>query len=239
MWRRMMVGLGLIAAAAAAAPAAEAQDQSFGVTLGYFAVRSEDGRADGDVLNANRCIDVTFACEPLLFDVSDFNGGAIGAEWLVGLGDYLEAGASIGFSQRTVPSIYEFLTNEDQSEIEQDLKLRLVPIAATVRYVPTGRRSSVQPYIGAGVGVISWRYTETGSFVDVFTDEIFNARFADSGTEFAPIILGGVRFPVEDNFLIGGEVRWQDADGELSTDFVGERIDLGGITYQAVLHFRF
>ena len=239
MWRRAMVGCGLLVAGAMAAPAAQAQDQSFGVTLGYFTLRSEDGRSAGDVLNANRCIDVTFACEPLLFDVSDFNGGAIGAEWLVGITEFLEAGASIGFSQRSVPSVYEFLESSDGSEIEQELKLRLVPLTATVRFVPTGRRSGFQPYIGAGVGVISWRYTETGAFVDVFTSDIFRASFSDSGTEFAPIILGGVRFPVEDRFLIGGEVRWQRADGSLSEDFVGERIDLGGLTYQAVFHFRF
>jgi hypothetical protein len=239
MWRRAMVGCGLLMVGAMAAPAAQAQDQSFGVTLGYFTLRSEDGRTGGDVLNANRCIDVTFACEPLLFDVSDFNGATIGAEWLVGITDVLEAGASIGFSQRTVPSVYEFLQNSDGSEIEQELKLRLVPLTATVRFVPTGRRSSVQPYIGGGVGVIGWRYTETGSFVDVFTDEIFRASYEESGTAFSPIVLGGIRFPVEDSFLIGGEVRWHGGDGSLPDDFVGERIDLGGVTYQAVFHFRF
>ena len=240
MWRRLIVGLGLITTTAMAAPAVEAQDQSISVNVGYFTLRSTDSRADGDVLNANRCIDVSFACEPLLFDVSDFNGATIGAEWLFGVGDFLEAGAGIGFSQRTVPSIYDNLVNIDQSEIQQDLKLRLVPLTATLRFVPTGRRSSVQPYIGAGFGVIAWRYSETGEFVDLDTDEIFAATFRDSGTEVVPIILGGVRAPVGDNFLIGGEVRWQRGEAELSTDdFLGDRIDIGGVTYQAVFQFRF
>jgi Outer membrane protein beta-barrel domain len=241
MWRRAIVGLSLVAVSAVAAPAAQAQDQSFGVTLGYFVLRSEDGRVAGDVLNANRCIDVTFDCEPLLFDVSDFNGGSIGAEWLFGIGDYLEAGAGIGFSQRTVPSVYEFLQADDGSEIEQELKLRMVPITATIRYVPTGRRSSIQPYIGAGLGLIAWRYTETGSFVDIDTSDIFRASYEDTGTEVVPIILGGIKAPVGDVFAIGGEVRWQRGDAHLSeaVDFVGDRIDLGGITYQAVFHFRF
>lgn len=239
MWRRTMVGLATLVAAAMLAPAAQAQEQSFGVTLGYFTLRSEDGRPAGDVLNANRCLDVTFECEPLLFDVSDFNSASIGAEWLVGITEFLEAGATIGFSQRTVPSVYEFVTHEDDFEIEQDLKLRLVPFTATVRFIPTGRNSAFQPYVGAGLGIINWRYTETGDFVDVFTNEIFRGSFTDDGTEFGPVILGGIRFPVEDRFLIGGEIRWQRAEGELSEDFVGERIDLGGVTYQAVFHFRF
>ena len=239
MWRRTMVGLAALVAAAMLAPAAQAQEQSFGVTLGYFTLRSEDGRSAGDVLNANRCLDVTFECEPLLFDVSDFNSASIGAEWLVGITEFLEAGATIGFSQRTVPSVYEFVTHEDDFEIEQDLKLRLVPFTATVRFIPTGRNSAFQPYVGAGLGIINWRYTETGDFVDVFTNEIFRGSFSDDGTELGPVILGGIRFPVEDRFLIGGEIRWQRAEGELSEDFVGERIDLGGVTYQAVFHFRF
>jgi hypothetical protein len=235
------VALGLITATAMTAPAVEAQDQSISVNVGYFTLRSADGRVAGDVLNADRCIDVTFACEPLLFDVSDFNGATIGAEWLFGVGDFLEAGAGIGFSQRTVPSIYDDLVNIDGSEIQQDLKLRLIPLTATLRFVPTGRRSSVQPYIGAGIGVINWRYSEIGEFVDLQTDEIFGATYKDSGAEVVPIILGGVRAPVGDNFLIGGEVRWQRGDAELSpeVEFLGDRIDLGGVTYQAVFLFRF
>ena len=54
----------------AAAPAARAQDQSVAINLGYFALRGQDSRAAGDVLNANRCIDTTFSCEPLLFDMN-------------------------------------------------------------------------------------------------------------------------------------------------------------------------
>lgn len=238
MWRRLVVGIGLISASAVAAPA-RAQDQSFGVTLGYFALRSEDGREPGDVLNANRCIDVDFECESLLFEVSDFNGPAIGGEWLIGIGNFLEAGASLGFSQRTVPSVYEFLENSDGSEIEQELKLRLVPFTATVRFVPTGRHSGLQPYIGAGIGLINWRYTETGSFVDVFDRTIFRANYEADGTETVPVIVGGLRGLVGDNILLGGEIRWQRGDAELTDDFVGERIDLGGVTYQATLHFRF
>ena len=239
MWRQVLVGLGLIAAATAAAPAAQAQDQAVGVTLGYFTVRGEDGRPTGDVMLANRCIDVTFACEPLLFEASDFNGPAIGAEWLLGWGEFVVVAASIGFSQQTVPSIYEFLESSDGSEIEQDLKLRLVPLTATVRFIPTGRRSGFQPYIGAGLGIINWRYSETGEFVDVFTQDIFRASYDDSGTEFGPVVVGGVRAPMGDVFLLGAEIKWHAAEGDLSDDFVGDRIDLGGVTYQVTFHFRF
>ena len=42
----------------------------------------------------------------LAFDVDDFNGATFGGEWVVGIGDYLEAGFGASFYQKTVPSVY-------------------------------------------------------------------------------------------------------------------------------------
>lgn len=241
MWRQLLVGLGIVSGLAIPA-VASAQDSSLSVNLGYFALRGESSRVAGDVLNANRCIDVSFTCDPLLFDLGDFNGATIGAEYLLGLGDYVEIGAGAGFYQRTVPSIYEFWTDADGSEVEQDLKLRVVPVTATVRFIPTGRASGFQPYVGAGIGVLSWKYTETGSFLDFDFDppDIYRANFIAKGTEVAPLVLAGIKAPVGGHkFLIGGEVRYQKAEADLGSEFVGDKIDLGGFTYSAVFQFRF
>jgi hypothetical protein len=158
---------------------------------------------------------------------------------LIALNERVEAGLGLGYSQKTVPTVYADYVNEDGSEIEQDLKLRMVPFTATVRFLPLGRSAAVQPYIGAGVGVISWRYSETGEFVD-FTDfSIFRDQFVASGSNAGPVVLGGVRFPVG-MVDIGGEFRYQNARGELSADeFFGTRIDLGGFSYTLNVNVRF
>ena len=207
--------------------------QAFGFTLGYFTVNSDDKRDETDALFANK--------NSLLFETKDFNGASFGAEWLVAVTDYIEVGAGISFYQRTVPSIYERLQADDLSEIEQDLKLRQVPMSASVRFLPLGRTGSFQPYIGAGIGVINWRYTETGEFVD-FDDQIFRATFTAKGNATGPVILGGVRFPVADVWTVGGEVRWHQAEGDtggIDEGFLGDKIDLGGLTYNFAVHFRF
>jgi opacity protein-like surface antigen len=207
--------------------------QAIGFTLGYFVVKGDDGRDENDVLFANK--------NSLLFETKDFNGASFGAEWLVAVTDYIEVGAGISFYQRTVPSIYAQLQADDGSEIEQDLKLRQVPMSATVRFLPIGRNGGFQPYIGAGIGVINWRYTETGEFVD-FDDQIFRATFTAKGNETGPVILGGVRFPVSDVWTVGGEVRWHRAEGDtggIDEGFLGDKIDLGGLTYNFAVHFRF
>jgi hypothetical protein len=239
MSRLISTGLVLAGLLAAAAPA-QAQDQGFSVSLGYFAPRGEGGRVEGDVLNANRCIDTTFLCEPLLFDVSDFGGATVSGEYVIGVGKYLEAAVGAGFYQRTVPSIYEFVTRPDDSEIEQDLKLRVVPLTATLKFVPTGRDAGLQPYLGAGIAALRWSYSETGEFVDPVDSSIFRDSFSADGTEIAPVVFGGLRGPIGASTMLGGEVRWQRADVELPEDeFLGDRLDLGGWTFQANLTWRF
>jgi opacity protein-like surface antigen len=207
--------------------------QSIGFNVGYFALKGEDSRGDDDVLFRD--------LDSLLFDIKDFNGATFGAEWLVGVTDYIEVGAGINYYQRTVPSIYRDLVNQNFGEIEQDLKLRQIPISATVRFLPVGRNGSVQPYIGAGIGIINWRYTETGEFVD-FNDDVFRASYEAKGSEVGPVILGGVRFPIADALLMGGEVRWHSAKGDtggIEEGFLGDKIELGGLAANFTIHFRF
>jgi hypothetical protein len=239
MSRLISTGMVLLGFLAASAPA-KAQDQGFSVSLGYFGLLGESSRVDGDVLNANRCIGTTFLCEPLLFDIGDFGGATFGGEYLIGIGKYVEAGVGVGFYQSTVSSIYEFVTHPDNSEIDQDLKLRVVPITATLKFVPTGRDAKLQPYIGAGIAALMWKYSETGEFVDPVDGSIFRDSFSADGTEVAPVIFGGLRAPVGASMMLGGEVRYQKADAELPVEeFLGDRLDLGGWTFQGILTWRF
>ena len=103
----------------------------------------EDSRVSGDVLNANRCIDTAFVCEPLLFDVGDFGGATFGGEYLVGIGKFFEAGVGVGLLPAHRAEHLRVRHAPDGTEIEQDLKLRIVPLTATLKFVPTGRDAPV------------------------------------------------------------------------------------------------
>jgi hypothetical protein len=244
VWRPLQVIFGALASLTVVAPApADAQirrissssdwRQAIGFNIGYFVVKGESSRDENDVLFRD--------LDSLLFEIDDFNGATFGAEWLVGVTDYIEVGAGINYYQQTVPSIYRFLEHENGAEIEQDLKLRQVPINATVRFLPLGRNASVQPYIGAGIGFINWKYTESGEFVD-FNNETFRGTFEADGTEIGPVILGGVRFPIGEALLGGAEFRWQSAEGDtggIDEGFLGDKIDLGGWSTNFAIHFRF
>ena len=231
MHKRLLPVLLSVCAIVAVAPATASAQQTINFSLGVFTPRGEDARVSGDVLNANRNF--------LFFEIDDFTSASIGAEWLVPLGEYFEAGAGIGFSRRTVDSVYTDFTEDNGAEVAQELRLRQVPFSFTVRALPLGQRNALQPYVGAGLGVINWRYSESGDFIDFNNNlEIFRGSFVGSGTATGPIVLAGLRFGGE-TLSVGGEIRYHAAEGDLNSDFAGNKIDLGGWTYNFTIGVRF
>lgn len=207
--------------------------QTLNFSVGAFVLRGEDARVEGDVLVENRTIYV--------FDFGDFTAPSLHAEWLVPIGDYFEAGAGIGFASRAVPTIYDGFTRPDNTEIEQELKLRTVPMSATVRVLPLGRNRGVEPYIGGGLGFTNWRYSETGDFID-FTlpgRPIFRESYVNSGTAIGPVAIFGLRVPAG-RVTVGGEIRYQKAEADLDeNDFLAPKLDLGGFHYLGTIGIRF
>ena len=240
MLRKLLVAvIAVVLFGAAFAPPAHAQSQAVSFNIGYFAVRGVDARADTDV--AKNELILGGPQDLLDYRLKDFNNATFGADWLFGLGDFLEGGVGVAYyNSGTVPSVSLLFENQaDGSLIPQDLKLRVVPITATIRFLPLGRRSVVEPYIGGGLGVFVWRYSEAGQFVDA-DENIFSASYVASGTKVGPVVLGGVRIPFG-NYAIGGEVRYQRAEGDLGTTLapLATTVDLGGTTIQASFTIRF
>ena len=234
--RRLLMSLAAVSVVVGCvAPSASAQ-QSATFSLGGFVPTSGD---NSDVLVRDQAF--------LSVRRDRFTGPTVGGEYLVGMGDYLEAGARLGFYQRTVSAPDTKYTNANGSNILADLRLRVVPFDATVRLLPLGHRAPIVPYVGGGVGIFAWRYSESGQFVDYTppvgsNPPIFSATFADSGTAVGAVALGGVRVPIGP-LAPGFEVRWQSAKGNLSTDpvtgFNAAKIDLGGLSYLFTFNIRF
>ncbi len=222
-WMRRMT-LAALLAVAWPAPLL-AQDSWLSLSLGRFTVREADTRVADDVLLAN--------LQDFYFFLDDLNGVSVGAEWLFGVGDYLEAGVGAGYFRRTAFSVYDQFVDFDGTEIEQDFTLRVVPITATARFFPFGRRAAVQPYAGAGVGFFNWRYSEVGEFIDFGHPDwpVFWDQYTASGSDPGRVYLAGVRVGGS-RFAAGLEFRYRDAQGVVGIDqgFLAERIDLGGMT---------
>jgi len=230
MVRRLLIGLAVVCGSVVFDTQPALAQQTFNVSFGYFTVRGQDARVTGDVLNANRNF--------LTFDIKDFNGASIGGEWLFPVGNYIEAGAGVAFTRRTVPTVYTRLVNANGSEIDQELRLRMVPAAFTFRVLPLGQNRGFQPYVGGGLGVIGWRYAESGKFVDTRDNSIFNNSYVASGTATGPVAMGGIRF-AGDSLASGFEIRYQAGKADLPAPFAAPQLDLGGWSYLFTLGARF
>jgi len=240
--RRLLLSLSAVVFVAGfiTVPQASAQ-QAINFFVGGFVPRSPDlaggvisgpgGRGADDVLVRNG--------DFLTFDFKDFTGPIVGGGWTVGLADLFDAGIDVGFYQRTSPAVYTKFTHPDKSEIEQDLKLRIIPLTATIRFLPLGHHGPARPYVGGGVGIFAWRYTESGEFL-ANDRTTFRNTFPVKGTNAGPVVLGGIMFPVG-SAGIGFEARWQSAKGDVPTslDFSGTKLDLGGMNYLLTIGVRF
>jgi hypothetical protein len=228
--RELRTGALVLAVLAAAVVPARAQVvQSLQIGVGGFFPRGFDTRANGDTLVAN-----LIAEQPLEFEIRDFRTGHIFGEWNVAFGPHVEIGAGLGYYGKRVSSFYSNLVNQDagNADIPQDLRLRVVPITAVVRFLPFGDFGSVQPYVGGGVAALHYRYSEVGQFVDLSDDTIFNGRFVTTGTTPGGILLAGLRAPINgDVFGFTLEWRYQFGTGDtggINAGFLGEKIDLSG-----------
>lgn len=215
-------GLFLVVACLAA-PASAQIVQSLHLGGGAFLPRGEDGRVAEDVLIEN--------LNSLAFKVKDFHTGQVFGEWLVAFGDHVELGAGVGFASRTVPTVYRDYTHPNDTEIEQELKLRIVPVTGLVRFL-AGRPGTVQPYVGIGIAAVRYRYAETGEFVDFSDFSTFRDRYITTGTAVGPTVLAGLRVPVNgDIWGVTFEWRYQGGVGRtggLANGFLADKIDLSG-----------
>ena len=240
---------------AALSPSTASAQSTVNFFLGGFIPRSIDSRDPNDVIVAesttggcpsfNPC-PLASANQNSGIDMSEFNNITVGGEWVFGLGRKFEGGLGIGYYSKSVPTVYAFQTYSDGTDIPQSLRLRVIPFTATVRWLPIGRDAGFIPYIGAGVGVFSWKYTEQGYFIlpsdpTTVIDASTNPYEA-SGSATGPVILGGVRVPIG-AWAVGGEIRYQNAKGDLPTTgnnaFIAPKIDLTGFNYLFTIGFKF
>lgn len=224
--RRLLIARVSIAVLFITAPASAQIAQSVHLGGGMFFPRGFDSRDAGDTIAADLIDD-----PELDFRVAWFKSGQFFGEWNLQAGNRLEFGVGAGFYRSTdVFSHYRFPPNGQTAG--QILRLRIMPVMAVVRFFPFGDPRMVQPFVGGGVGVSWWNYSESGSFIDTRDNSSFSTEFVTHGTATTRAALFGVRIPVQ-SAAFNIEWRYQFGVGKtggLHAGFLGETIDLGGGT---------
>jgi len=179
---------------------------------------------------------------------SDFSAPYIGAEIAGRVSSRFDVALTVGYSGTRTPSEYWDYEDFDGLPIEQETELRLVPIVLSAKYYLSDRGRSVgrfawvprpvTPYVGAGVGVTSYRFEQSGDFID-FDDPdwpVFFDRYIDSGTAATFRALAGVSISVGPQFEFTAEARYQHASAEMGPEFRGfDPLDLSGM--QGIIGF--
>jgi hypothetical protein len=182
----------------------------------------------------------TFVRQQLTIDKRDFNRPAILGEGGLLLSPRVDLIGSVEFSRSRVASeSRDFVDNQRLPIVQQTdlamihaaagLKLNLLPRGHSVSrlaWVPRG----LVPYVGAGGGVMYYRFQQTGDFVDFQDFDVFTDAFRSEGWAPAAHLFGGADVHVWRGVALSLEGRYVWASADLGDDFSGfEPIDLAGL----------
>ncbi len=160
----------------------------------------------------------------------DFRGAFGGIEFTKNLSANLELGLSIDGYGQEIPTFYRDFTRPSGREIEQTLRLVIVPASAIVRLLPSGRYRKLTPYVGAGVSAIFWQYEEFGDFIDFDKSgqPVVSDSFKSTGTTTGFVLNAGLRYRINEDFQVTADFRNFSGKQKMGGDFAPNEIDVSG-----------
>jgi opacity protein-like surface antigen len=185
----------------------------------------------------------------LTLNRSDFSGFTLGGEVAFALTSRVDLSLDVGYSGVNKGSEDRHFIDNNNLPIQQSTEFRRVPVTANLRYylTPPGRNvgrlawipNKVTPWVGAGVGMMWYRFQQDGDFVDYQTNNVFPSTVSSSDWTETVQGMGGVDISLTPLVALRGEARYLWARAPLGQDFTGyNRIDLSGVQATLGLSFR-
>lgn len=192
-----------------------------------------------------------FTTDKLFLDRRDFDAPYVGGAITVSVADRWDVTIDGGHAWKSTRAEWQEWTEADGSPIWQTVSFSTTPVTAGARYFLADRGrgigqfvwipSRVQPYFGAGGGLMRYRFAQEGDFVDEAAQEIFPDQLETVGTAFTAYGAAGIQLRIGRSLLLNGEARYnwaRDAlDGSVYQEF--EPMDLSGLRFTGGLGFSF
>ena len=174
---------------------------------------------------------------------SDFAAASFGMDLAFAVTPRVDVVVGFGpASSRTPSEFRDWVDNNDQP-IEQETAFLRSPVTLSARYHlrEKGRMLGtyawiprrVVPFVSAGAGLLRYRFEQTGDFIDQQTLNVFRDELRTSGWTWVGQVGAGAHLSLSPRVMLTGEARYLlggvDA-GRSSTDYVGYRLDLSGLT---------
>jgi len=246
MGRSTLLAAALLLLCTTSATAQTSPDFLFGKPRGMVGVRSgwTFASANSDLF--------TFVQEQLTVERKDFNAPAIGVDLDLALTPRASIVAGFDLSKSSKDSEYRNFVDNQRLPILQTTSLREFNLSASVKFAltPRGREISSRawipaaatPYIGAGGGMLNYRFVQFGDFIDVDDPAmgIFTDTFRSQGWAPSAHVFGGVDVKVLKRMYVSGEGRYLWSSATPDRDFIGfDPIDLAGFKLTAGIHYVF
>lgn len=183
----------------------------------------------------------------------DFSGLTLGAEAAVSLGSRFDLSADIGFTHTSKGSEYRALVDNNNQPIEQSTSFDRLPLTVNGRFylAEPGRSigtlawipNKVVPWVGAGAGMMWYRFRQQGDFVDYKNNNVFNTGYNDPFRSEAWTgmyqAMGGADVSLSPHVALRLDSRYLWAKAPLTKGFSGfDRIDLSGVQGTLGLTYR-
>ncbi|MDB4877920.1 MAG: hypothetical protein JWM41_4366 [Gemmatimonadetes bacterium] len=238
----------MVAALAAAPVAARAQESGsgflFGAPAGSFTLRGgwALARAHSDLFS--------FTTRELTLNRGDFSSPELAADLAFRVRSRTEIVLSSSVSKVGKGSEFRDFIDNNNLPIQQNTQFERVPVTLGVKQYlrSTGRSigtfawipAAVAPYVGAGAGVMWYRFHQDGDFIDFQTTKVFHDIYDSSGWTKTAHAMAGVDFSLGPRFALTTDARYVWSSAPLSQDFSGfQRLDLSGFSTTVGLAVRF
>lgn len=199
-------------------------------------------RASGEIYD--------FVDQHLTLGKGDFRSASGELDLGIPINDRFDAVLGVGYGRSTSPSEDRVYVDDNNLPIRQTTRLSRVPVSAGLRayLVPNGREIGalawvpprVAPYIAASAGLMWYRFSQDGDFVDYQDLTIFTDHLTSNGVAPMGRLAAGVDISLSPRVALNAEARYAFASASMNHDFAGFKpIDLSGLQTTAGLSVRF
>ena len=243
----VVTALGLAFVSAPAAVEAQAGGPGFTFREPHVSVAFHAGYARP--MAGSDIFDQTF--DDLFLDGGDLASPFVGGELSVRASERWDVSIEVGHAWRRNRTEWRDFVEQNGDPIWQTVEFSRTPVTVSGKYYLTDRGRSigrfvwiparVTPFVGAGAGIVRYRFAQSGDFVIVETSEIVTDYLEQVGAAFTAAGFAGVDVRVGQVTFLTTQARYVWARGGLDRSIYEgfEPMDLSGFQVTLGLGVRF
>jgi opacity protein-like surface antigen len=175
------------------------------------------------------------AIRDLTLEKSDFHAPVYGGDFGVYIGSHFAVVGSFDYSRVSARSEYRHFVEDNGNSIFQTTRFSQWSVLGTFRYYPikTGETvgnfswipTRILPYVGAGLGLAHYDFTQEGDFVNFANYDINTDKLFTSNPALMTHVSAGMDFALTRRIIVNVEGRYSWAKGDISVGLNGIRPD--------------